>query len=63
MIEIVFAYLNFKRFDDRTHIQNEPQRLFEIKAFGSKRGKSRELYLLVKSKGSNRDIHGPKEDN
>ena len=50
MIETVFALnLNFKRFYDRTCIQNEPQRLFEIQAYRAERGKSwRELYLLVK---------------
>ena len=33
--------LNFKRFNDRTCIQTEPQRLFEIKAYRAERGESR----------------------
>jgi len=57
------TYINFKRNNDRACIQTQPQRLFEIQEDRAERGQSGEsCILLSKSKGSNRDIHGPKKD-
>ena len=55
--------LNFKRKYDRTCIQKLVKRLFEIQAYRAERGKSRKgCIFLPKSEGSDRNIHGSKEN-
>ena len=57
------TYINFKRKYDRACIQKHPQRLFEIQAYRAERGKSRKgCIFLPKSEGSDRNIHGSKEN-
>ena len=57
------TYPNVKRKYDRACIQRQSQRLFEVQEDSSERGKSRaSCVFLSKSKSTNRNIHGSKEN-